>query len=140
MLRLSIRRANLKLNAVGLHVHVNAEVFDFYLHLQHLDLEEGSSDKRCLRQAVGYTLDMPKRSSKKKPQKEALDSLREATEAAAPASAAEAVEVEKNPAAVALGRLGGLKGGKARAAKLTPEQRAEIAKKAAAKRWGNSAD
>jgi len=42
---------------------------------------------------------------------------------------------EKNPAAVALGRLGGLKGGKARASKLSPEQRREIAKKAAAKRW-----
>lgn len=42
---------------------------------------------------------------------------------------------EKNPAAVALGKLGGLKGGKARAAKLTPEQRSEIAKKAAKKRW-----
>lgn len=41
----------------------------------------------------------------------------------------------KNPAAVALGRLGGLKGGKARAASMTPEQRAEIAKKAAEKRW-----
>jgi hypothetical protein len=41
----------------------------------------------------------------------------------------------KNPAAVALGRLGGLKGGKARASKLTKEQRSEIAKKAAAKRW-----
>lgn len=34
------------------------------------------------------------------------------------------------------GRKGGLKGGKARAEKLTPEQRSEIAKKAAAKRWG----
>ena len=44
-------------------------------------------------------------------------------------------EPEKNPAAVTLGRLGGLKGGKARADKLTPEQRAEIAKKAARKRW-----
>lgn len=43
----------------------------------------------------------------------------------------------KNPAAVALGRLGGAKGGKARAAKLTAEQRSEIAKKAAAARWGN---
>ena len=43
----------------------------------------------------------------------------------------------KNAAAVALGRLGGLKGGKARAASLTPERRAEIAKKAAAKRWSN---
>lgn len=42
----------------------------------------------------------------------------------------------KNAAAVALGRLGGLVGGKARANKLTPEQRSEIAKKAAAKRWG----
>lgn len=41
----------------------------------------------------------------------------------------------KNPAAVALGRLGGKKGGKARAAKLTPEQRSEIAKKAAKVRW-----
>lgn len=41
----------------------------------------------------------------------------------------------KNPAAVALGRLGGLKGGKARAEKLTSEQRKEIAKKAAQARW-----
>lgn len=42
---------------------------------------------------------------------------------------------EKNAAAVALGKLGGLKGGKARAAKLTASQRAEIASKAARKRW-----
>ena len=41
----------------------------------------------------------------------------------------------KNPAAVALGKLGGKKGGTARAAALTPEQRKEIAKKAAEKRW-----
>jgi hypothetical protein len=41
----------------------------------------------------------------------------------------------KDPAAVALGRRGGLKGGKARAAKLTPEQRSEAARKAAAARW-----
>jgi hypothetical protein len=41
----------------------------------------------------------------------------------------------KNPAAVALGRLGGLKGGKARADKLSPEQRKEIAQKAAQARW-----
>jgi hypothetical protein len=45
---------------------------------------------------------------------------------------------KKNPAAVSLGRRGGLKGGKARAASLTPEQRSEIAKKAAAKRWGTT--
>jgi len=41
----------------------------------------------------------------------------------------------KNPAAVALGRLGGLKGGKARAEKLSAKKRAEIAKKAAKARW-----
>lgn len=41
----------------------------------------------------------------------------------------------KNPAAVALGRLGGLKGSPARAAALAPEKRSEIAKKAAKKRW-----
>ncbi len=42
---------------------------------------------------------------------------------------------EKNPAAVELGRRGGLKGGKARAAKLSKKRRAEIAKKAAQARW-----
>jgi hypothetical protein len=41
----------------------------------------------------------------------------------------------KNPAAVSLGRLGGLKGGKARADKLSPERRKEIAASAAKKRW-----
>jgi len=41
----------------------------------------------------------------------------------------------KNPAAVALGRLGGKKGGRARAEKLTSERRQEIAKKAAQSRW-----
>lgn len=44
--------------------------------------------------------------------------------------------VEKNQAAVELGRLGDLKGGRARAEKLTPEARKEIARKAAMKRWG----
>lgn len=47
------------------------------------------------------------------------------------------VEAEKNPAAVALGRLGGLKGGKARAEKLVAERRREIARKAALARWKN---
>ena len=42
---------------------------------------------------------------------------------------------DKNPAAVALGRLGGLKGGHARAKKLTKEQRKKIARKAAKARW-----
>jgi len=42
---------------------------------------------------------------------------------------------EKNPAAIALGRLGGLKGGPARAAKLSKKRRAEIALKAVKARW-----
>lgn len=42
---------------------------------------------------------------------------------------------EKNPAAVALGKLGASKGGKARAKKLSPEERSAIAKKAAEARW-----
>ncbi len=42
---------------------------------------------------------------------------------------------DKKKAAQESGRRGGLKGGTARAATLTPEQRSEIAKKAAAKRW-----
>ena len=46
-------------------------------------------------------------------------------------------EQEKNPAAVALGRLGGLKGGKARAQSLSARQRKEIAIRAARKRWQN---
>ena len=45
----------------------------------------------------------------------------------------------KNPNAVALGRLGGLKGGFARAAKLSPRKRKEIARKAAQSRWGTKA-
>lgn len=43
----------------------------------------------------------------------------------------------KDPAAVALGRKGGLKGGPARAKKLTPEERSEAARKAARARWGS---
>lgn len=58
-----------------------------------------------------------------------LESIGEAEKTAPP-------EVKpKNPAAVALGRLGGLKGGAARAAALTPKKRSEIAAKAANKRW-----
>ncbi len=73
---------------------------------------------------------MPKRSSKNEDvNRLAADIVSQATgddDAAPPA---------KNPAAVALGRLGGLKGGKARAAKLSAERRKEIAKKAADARW-----
>ena len=42
---------------------------------------------------------------------------------------------EKNPNAVALGKLGGSKGGKSRAARLTPEERSASARKAALARW-----
>ncbi len=45
----------------------------------------------------------------------------------------------KNPAAVALGRLGGKKGGAARAAKLSPKKRKQIAQMGAAARWANKA-
>ncbi|MGX1348682.1 hypothetical protein AB7M49_002258 [Bradyrhizobium elkanii] len=45
---------------------------------------------------------------------------------------------KKDPAAVSLGRRGGLKGGKARAEKLSPQERKAIAKKAAEKRWAKS--
>ena len=45
---------------------------------------------------------------------------------------------EKNQAAVELGRLGGLKGGRARAEKLSKKRRAEIARKAAAVRWNRA--
>ena len=46
----------------------------------------------------------------------------------------------KDPAAVDLGRRGGLKGGKARAASLTPEQRSDIARKAVQARWAKKVD
>lgn len=52
-----------------------------------------------------------------------------------PAGAAPASASGKNPAAVQLGRLGGLKGGPARARKLTAKQRSDIARKAARTRW-----
>jgi hypothetical protein len=48
------------------------------------------------------------------------------------------VEDKRNQAAVALGKLGGEKGGRARADKLTPERRREIAQKAGRTRWKNS--
>lgn len=48
------------------------------------------------------------------------------------------VKPVKNEAAVALGRLGGLKGGRARAEKLSPDDRARIATAAARKRWGKT--
>jgi hypothetical protein len=75
---------------------------------------------------------MPKRSSK---QKDTQQLARSVLDAIVPDAEPKPAKPEKNPAAVALGRLGGLKGGKARAAKLSPAKRKAIAKKAATKRW-----
>lgn len=72
---------------------------------------------------------MPKRSSK---------DLNESAFSIVQQSTGQAPAPEKNPAAVALGRLGGLKGGKARAKSLTKKQRSEIAKLAAGARWKKS--
>jgi hypothetical protein len=74
---------------------------------------------------------MPKRSRKK-----SEDLNQTAHRVVAEATGEITTPRPKNPAAVALGKLGGVKGGKARAAKLSPERRREIAAKAAAKRWG----
>lgn len=75
---------------------------------------------------------MPKRSSKGRDVNTLASRIvAEATSEAPPD------ESGKNPAAVALGRLGGQKGGKARAAKLSASERSEIAKKAAQARWSS---
>jgi hypothetical protein len=79
---------------------------------------------------------MPKRSSKPRTSRDddvnttAFRIVREAT-----ADPDDSSPSDKNPAAVALGRLGGLKGGKARAEKLSAKRRSAIAKKAAKARW-----
>src|SRR5438552_2205244 len=80
-----------------------------------------------------YTAVMPKRSSRSSdPNSLAASIVQEAT--ADPATK----KIEKNAAAVALGRLGGLKGGNARAASLTARRRKEIAKRAARSRWNKT--
>jgi hypothetical protein len=82
---------------------------------------------------------MPKRSSKPKVEDVNEAAYRVVAEATGGASGTEINRPKrakrKNPAAVALGRTGGLKGGKARAASLTPEERQRIASKAAEARW-----
>jgi hypothetical protein len=80
-----------------------------------------------------YNAGMPKRSSKRDPNLTAFDIVAQATGGDQPKTKPQ--EPEKNPAAVALGRLGGLKGGKARAKALSAKKRQEIARKAAKSRW-----
>lgn len=82
---------------------------------------------------------MPNRSSKKRPR-----DINQLAKFIVDLSTGEAEDTptdvpKKNPAAVSLGRLGGLKGGKARAASLTPAERSAIAKKAAQSRWEKAA-
>lgn len=84
---------------------------------------------------------MPNRSSNKHPRdinQCAVSVVDAATGQTEPISDAVQAELAgKDPAAVALGRKGGLKGGKARAEKLSPEQRSAIAREAAAARWAD---
>lgn len=68
----------------------------------------------------------------------AVEAIYPATLIVAKAMGAAKLARAKNPAAVALGRIGGLKGGVARAARLTRAQRVEIAMKAAAARWARA--
>lgn len=84
---------------------------------------------------------MAKKKSTKKPakklgsKKDAQDVNELAASIVAKLTAGAQEETRKNPAAVALGRMGGLKGGKARAKKLSAKKRSEIARKAAKARW-----
>ena len=87
---------------------------------------------------------MPARSSTPKPQGPpdpnvtAFRILAEATGELPKTDPETAPLAGKNPAAVALGKLGGAKGGAARAAKLSPKKRKAIAKKAATARWSKT--
>lgn len=86
---------------------------------------------------------MPKRSRKSKDFNQLARSIvDQATGTSTPKKkrTAKKAEKAKDPAAVALGRKGGLKGGKARAAKLTKEQLSESARKAARARWAKSSE
>ncbi len=87
---------------------------------------------------------MPKRSSKKPPRdinqlaKAIIDESTSEDQPDAPAEDTGGTK-GKNPAAVALGRLGGKKGGPARAEKLSKARRSEIARRAAKARWKRKA-
>jgi hypothetical protein len=81
-----------------------------------------------------YDAAMPKRSSTERPDFTG-NADRVVVEVRGQTRSAPALAQNKNPAAVALGRLGGLKGGKARAVALSKAQRTAIARKAATARW-----
>jgi hypothetical protein len=88
---------------------------------------------------------MPERSSKQRPRDPnqlayqiMLESTGQAAKFDPSQPQAKPMDPAKNPHAVALGRLGGLKGGEARAAALSPRKRSAIAAKAAKARWGKA--
>ena len=80
-----------------------------------------------------YNINMENKNKDRDFNVKAFDIVQRAT-----GQAPEPEKSDKNPAAVALGRLGGLKGGMARKEKLSPERRKEIAQKAARTRWGKA--
>jgi hypothetical protein len=79
---------------------------------------------------------MPDRSKKQRPRDPNQLAYQIMLESTGQAPKFTPTEKPKNPAAVELGRLGGLKGGVARAAALSPKKRSQIAAKAAEARWG----
>lgn len=83
---------------------------------------------------VWYAGIMPERSSKPRD----LNQLAASIVASATGEAPPPTDGDKDPAAVSLGRRGGARGGPARAAKLTPERRREIARAAVAARWAKA--
>lgn len=100
--------------------------------------------RMCLQQLqVVAECDMPKRSSKlpRDPNQLVAHIVAMSTGTKLPVKMSTPVPAqEKNPAAVALGRLGGIKGGKARAESLTPDRRGDIARRAAAARWSRKTE
>lgn len=81
---------------------------------------------------------MPVRSSKKKRPRDVNQLAKAIVDAATGEAEPPQTDDGKNAAAVTLGRMGGKKGGPARAKKLSKKRRSEIAKKAAAARWQKS--
>lgn len=98
-------------------------------------VEQGTADEQDIKRQVDSASEVPEPS--RKPPSDPIDA---AGSIPAPAAGGEPkLEPEaKDPAAVLLGRRGGLKGGHARAKSLTAEQRKKAAQKAAEARWGKN--
>ena len=114
-----------------------AGVYPFYF-LSHIYYATKIVKPATTLPCVCYCIDMPSRSSKPKDHDFTTVALRVVEQAIGEkwnGSPLPDKDAGKNPAAVALGRLGGAKGGRARADKLTPAKRSQIAKKAAKARW-----